>query len=547
MEKRVIAFAGGKILTMNAEKNHAEVVVVQGEHIVDVGDKNILKSYPEAEIIDLHGKMLLPAFIDPHNHLSLACFAPQWVKLDGLLDKDAIIGAIREHMQAHRGPDSNHVICLNEAIQKYGQAHPEEEWIIGFPWEGMETGGGTLTKSDLDEACPDRPVLLINGSLHKAIVNTEALALSGIDQSFKDMSNGMIIRDDNGELTGELLETAMIPALKLALDINTEEYADIIEARAKELLTYGITSVHDPGVTPAAETAYQYLYSHKRLPVSVLMMPHGRMLFDNQLGSCLDGPVTGTGDEFLRVGPVKLFADGATQMTSSFSGKIAGTVHTFGVPRDDFEDMIIEATKRGFRVCVHSLGNTSTEVLIDTFEKALKHVPDGLEMRPRIDHLFLMSEEQIKRFAAMGGCAAIQPHYVVRSSMLIDVPFEDLKWFAFDIMMKEGMVIASSSDNPCFGSDYAIEPVKGSVIGATMSTDAGKVLVHDDMSYFEQWLWMYTAGAAYVGGLEKERGMLKEGLVADLVILDGELDVNNPPTVYETWKFGEKVYSRDAK
>ena len=261
MEKGVIAFVGGKIITMNAEKNHAEVVVVQGEHIVDVGDKNILKSYPEAKIMDLHGKILLPAFIDPHNHLSLACFVPQWVKLDGLLDKDALIGVIREHAQAHLEADSNHVICLNEAIQKYGQAHSEEKWIIGFPWEGAETGGIALTKSDLDAACPDRPVLLINGSLHKAIVNTEALALSGIDQSFKDTNNGMIIRDDNGEPTGELLETAMIPALKLALDINTEEYADIIETRAKELLAYGITSVHDPGVTPAAETAYQYLFA----------------------------------------------------------------------------------------------------------------------------------------------------------------------------------------------------------------------------------------------------------------------------------------------
>ena len=351
----------------------------------------------------------------------------------------------------------------------------------------------------------------------------------------------MILRESDGTPTGVLVESAQVPVFKLVMEADTGILADLIEARAKELLRFGITAIHDPGVTPAAEAAYQHLHAEGRLPVSVLMMPHGETLLDNQLGRWLQGPITGNGDERLRVGPVKLFADGATAETVAFSLKIGGQIINSGNYRDDFEKMLFAATEKGFRVCVHSFGNATTDAVLTAFENASLRAPAGFEMRPRLEHVTLISELQIKRLAAMGGCACIQPQFLSRAQNTKQIVLEDGKWYAYGDLVKGGVTVASSSDDPGGFMD-ARDPIQGSVMGSTMSDVAGNVIFPDQVLPFEQWLWMYTAGGAYVGGQEKERGMLKKGMVADLVVLEGRLDPKNSPVVAETWVAGERAY-----
>lgn len=299
-----IAFTGGRILTMDSEQKYAETVVISGGRIAAVGDVSILKSFPNVEIHDLNGRFLLPAFIDSHNHLSsFGCFLPTWANLLGLTKKEAIMEAVRKQARKESG----------------------KEWIVGFGWFDEKMDGVDLTKKDLDDISPDRPVLLIQATFHQSVANTRALELLGINQSTPDPRCGIILRKkSDGTPTGVLIESAQVPAFKLVMETDTCTLADLIEARAKDLLQFGITAVHDPGVTPDAEAAYQKLHNEGRLPVSVLMMPHGETLLDNRLGHRLQGPVTGMGDEMLRVGPVKLFADGATAETVAFSLKIGG-------------------------------------------------------------------------------------------------------------------------------------------------------------------------------------------------------------------------------
>lgn len=514
-----IAFTGGRILTMGRERSRAEAVIIQGSRIVDVGDKGILKSYPDAEVIDLRGRTLLPAFIDAHNHLSFSCFAPQWINLWGITRKESI----------------------QEAVERHVLDHPGRDWVVGFPWMDAYYGGLELTRKDLDGLGLDRPVLFLHATWHKFVASSQALKLAGITKSTPDPSSGKIFREGNGEPTGVLWESAGAPLLQLALETHRRRFADLIEARARELLAFGITAVHDPGVTPAAEAAYHLLHEEGRLPVSVLMMPHGDSLLDNQIGRRLEGPITDVGDEWLRVGPVKLFADGGVPGTVALSGKIGGRMYTDGKPRDDFNCELIEATGRGFQVCVHSLGNATTDAVLDFFETAIKQSPDWHKVRPRVDHVFLLNQPQITRLASMGGCAAVQPCFLKSGHRLKQVAFEGYKWFAFRDLVKSGVVVAGSSDDPN-GIMDGRDPIKSSVMGATMSDDKGNAIFPDQVMPFEQWLWIYTAGAAFAGGQENERGMLKKGLVADLVILEGDLDPEKPPFVAETWAGGERVY-----
>lgn len=376
-----IAFTGGRILTMDPERSHVEAIVITGNRIVDVGDNSILKSYPNAKVIDLHGRTLLPAFIDAHNHLSINCFLPEWVNLKGLTNRDAILEAVKQLSRNQLG----------------------KGWVVGLRWFDAPLGGVDLTRKDLDEICLDRPVLLIHFTGHKSVVNIRALELTGINCSTPNLQCGTDMYDSDGIPSGVLIESAQAPVFKLAMERSTGEYAALIEARARDLLSLGITTVHDPGVTPAAHAAYRQLHAEGRLPISVLMMPHDEMLLmqsDNHVYHCLEGPVTGTGDEWLRVGPIKLFADGATQETIAFSFKIGGKTITSGAYRNDFEEGLLEATRRGFRVCVHSCGNATTDAVLDAFDRAACHAPIGFEMRPRLEHLFLLNVAQIKRLAA---------------------------------------------------------------------------------------------------------------------------------------------------
>lgn len=515
-----IAFTGGRILTMDSEQKNAETVVISGGFIAAVGDKSILKSFPNAEIHDLKGRVLLPAFIDSHNHLSsFGCFFPTWANLIGLTEKESVLEEIR--MQARK---------------KSGK-----EWIVGFGWFDARLGGVGLTKKDLDEISSDRPVLLIQATFHQSVVNSRALELVGITRSTPDPRCGIILRESDGMPTGVLVECAQVPVFRLVMEANTETLANLIEARAKELLKFGITAVHDPGVTPATEAAYKKLHGEGRLPVSVLMMPHGETVLDNQLSYRLQGPVTGMGDERLRVGPVKLFADGATAETVAFSLKIGGQTINSGGYRDDFEEILFAATEKGFRVCVHSFGNATTDAVLTAFENAVTRAPAGFEMRPRLEHVTLISTSQIKRLAAMGGCACIQPQFLSRAQNRKQVVLDDGKWYAYGDLVKGGVTVASSSDDPGGFMD-ARDPIQGSVMGSTMSDGAGNVIFPDQVLPFEQWLWMYTAGGAYAGGQEKERGILKKSMVADFVVLEGNLDPKNPPVVAETWVAGKQVY-----
>jgi hypothetical protein len=515
-----IAFTNGKILTMDPKNPAAKTLVIKGGRIVKVGDDSLMRNYPGITVQDLAGRTLIPAFIDSHNHLSsFACFFPAWANLIGLTTRDAIFTALDE----------------------YAQKNPGTTWLVGFGWFDAKTDGIDLTREDLDTIYPDRPVILIQATFHKSVVNSRALDLLGIGPSSPDPRCGIIQRDPRGVPNGILIEQAQAPAFKEIMAADTRQHADLIEARARELLPLGITAIHDPGVTPAAEAAYRLLYDEGRLPVSVLMMPHGTTVLDNDVGARLYGPVTGTGDEQLRTGPVKLFADGATAETVAFAMKMHGQMIKSGNYRNDFTGILWEATRLGFQTCVHSFGNATTDVVLDACEKAAKGVPAGFVLRPRLEHVTLLSDSQIERLAAMKGCVSIQPQFLVRGEGMKRAPLDEGKWFAYGDLSRAGVVVSASSDDPGGFMD-ARDPIKCSVMGATMSKGDGVTIFPDQVLPFEEWLRMYTAGGAWAGGQENERGMLKKGLVADLVILKGELDPAHPPRVAETWRNGKRVY-----
>src|SRR5947208_793214 len=188
---------------------------------------------------------------------------------------------------------------------------PGARWVRGAGWD--ETAGGLVPdRHALDALGFDRPVLVAHYSLHQCVVSSQALDELGIGRTTPDPPGGTIARGPDGEPTGLLVERAWSEAhaRSLAAYRDPARWGGLIAALARALVADGITCVHDAACPPSAESVYRTLAGAGALPVSVLMMPHGEALLTAPSAARLEGPLTGEGDERLRVGPIKLFADG---------------------------------------------------------------------------------------------------------------------------------------------------------------------------------------------------------------------------------------------
>jgi predicted amidohydrolase YtcJ len=494
----------------------AEAVVVHDGRIVAVGDAGVTDAWPDAVRVDLGGHTLAPGFIDAHNHLSVAALQPCWGDASAVDGPDALVDAVRAH----------------------AAAEPDAAWVRLHGWN--EHGHGyTPTREDIDAAGVDRPVVVTHFSLHQCVVGSAALAALGIGRSTPDPPGGEIARAVDGEPSGLLVERAWSEAHARSLDAyaDPDRWSEHVAARARVLLRDGITAVHDAACAPEAEALYASMARSGTLPVSVLAMPHPSAILRNDLGDRLDGPGTGDGDEVLRVGAVKLFADGGIAIALDTS--VGGHPIRFGILMDDLTSCALAAAERGYRIAVHAIGNRGVEASLDAFTE-IRHAVGDDDHRFRLEHAGVTAPGQWARLAALSGVAVVQPGFVEHVGIQSEgVRFDDHHWLAFAGLAEAGVTLAGSSDDPCAPA----APLWGAALGASRTTSTGIRFEPDQAVSVDDWLEAYTAGAAYAGGQEDERGRLAPGLRADLVVLDLDAD---PMQVVETWVAGERVHARGA-
>jgi hypothetical protein len=266
-------------------------------------------------------------------------------------------------------------------------------------------------------------------------------------------------------------------------------------------------------------------------------MPHAEALLSPLDTSRLSGPPTGDGDARLRVGPVKLFADGG--VLPAIQGTTQGHNISLGVLFDDLQAQVATVVDHGFRVSVHAIGNRGAEAALDAFAGASRTHPDE-DHRFRVEHATLLSRTQTRRMAELGAVAVVQPGFIHHIGGAVDgFELDDATWMPFADLVESGVTLAASSDAPCAFH----EPLLTSARGVTRVTSKGTVVGVSQSLRYETWLRAYTADAAFAGGQEHERGRLASGLQADLVVLDGPLDPQVPPQIAETWVAGARVFT----
>lgn len=497
---------GGPILTMDPDRPLVEAVLLELGRVRATGDLATVSALagPRTERIDLDGRLACPGLDDAHAHIMGIGFAQ--AQLD--ISPDAV--------------DS--IAAIQRSLAERERTVPGNGWIVGQGYDQASLGERRHpTRADLEAVVSHRPVLLWRSCHHIAVANGAALAAAGVDRSTANPSDGTFDRDARGELTGVLRETAASHVAAAQPDATEDEIAAALQQGGMACRRLGLTSATEAGIRTATELrAYQRLWAAGDLPVRSTLM----MIIDDTLDELVSlGIATGFGNDWLRIGPAKLFADG------SIGGRTARLREPYledgdnrGIwvlPPEDIQTKVERAHVAGFQVGIHAIGDAAIQAVLDAYAnvQARHFRPDP---RHRIEHCSLPDAAMLDRVAELGvvpipGTSFL--HYT-RSAYLENVGEQRTRYaYAMRTFAERGIIAAASSDAPV----VPVDPLLGIQTMVSRTDRLGESLWPEERIGVEDALRAYTANAAFATHSETRKGMLREGFLADLTVFDSDL------------------------
>jgi predicted amidohydrolase YtcJ len=523
------------IITMDRELGTATAMAVRGGKILAIGDDAALAGCASArtKTVDLRQQTVIPGLIDVHTH------AMEWTKsiLRGEIDATS--------PQVHSIGDITRAVAQRAAAIKPG------EWIRGSGWDDAKLAEHRyITRHDLDAVAPDNPVYLDHVSGHLAAVNSAALKLAGIDRQTPNPQGGLIERDQTGEPTGILKDTAMslvsdhLPADPADINIRA---AQLVSQKAAEL---GLTTIHDIFISEEEIRGYQDAYRRGWLKIRVQMSPR----ISNQADAdklAQMGVHTGFGDDHLKFGAAKMFADGGmgARTVAIYPPGVIGEPANLGVLRwkpADMEKAHLTAAAAGWQLETHAIGDRAIDEVLDSYAAVIKQL--GLhDHRFRIVHAGISTPAIQKRLRELHVVVDGNPPFVYWiGSWFQKYGPERVRWcYPAKSYIENGIVEAAGSDVPV----TPLSPWWGiwsAVVRKELQT--GTVLAPEERITVEQALALYTRNGAYAGFEEHEKGTLSRGKLADFLVIDRD-PLSIPPDelkdtkVLRTYVGGQEVYA----
>lgn len=476
--------------------------------------------------INLGGSTLIPGLNDAHVHIwKMGLLLTTQVDARRALAPDipAIIGRFRDR----------------------AQSLPAGTWITGRGYNEAELPEGRhLTRADLDSASTEHPIALTRTCGHMIVANSRALQLAGITADTPNPPGGVIVRDEHGQPTGLLQETAMGLLNRALPEVADSEMAAAIKAANRHQLALGITSATDPLLTPSILAVYRQLEASGELAVRVNGLPIRR---PDGGTDTLPLPERFISD-FLRIDCVKFFGDGGLSgATAALSQpyKITGGQGVLRFETEDLLDLMWEAHHHGFRIGIHAIGDVTLDQTIGIYEELHRREPNGL--RHRIEHLGLPSADHLQRCAALGVIAVPQtvflPALGASFRRYLPDPFVP-RCYPVRAMLDAGLTVALSSDAPVVPDD---NPLLGMKAAIDRQDHRGEAIAPEQAITAAEALYAYTMGGAIASGDAGNRGSLTPGKWADIVILSGDPLKTEPEAllsirVEQTYVGGQKVY-----
>lgn len=494
----------GNIYTQDPAKPHADCIWIERGRIVAVGQKaDLLAGLPSTiETCDLHGQDVIPGLIDSHLHLELYAAFLHGVDCE----------------------TTTRVECLGR-IQNQTRLHPKDIWITGHGWNHNIWPEGIGDRTLLDEICSEKPAYFTSKSVHSGWANSAALQLAGIDENTPDPAGGVIVRDPQGKPTGILLEKAMLLVERIIPQPDSTQLKAMLAETLLRLAQFGITSVHDFD-SAHCFSALQELMVEDRLPIRVVK----GIPFETFDAAIQVGLHTGFGNDHLRIGSLKLFADGALgSQTAAMLAPYEGTSDRYGIallsPRQLIE-IGEKAVSNGFSVAVHAIGDAANRNVISAFERIRTYEKQhGIPARAhRIEHVQCIHPADINRMAAAGITASMQPTHA-----LSDWSMAEKHWGSRVSNSYTWQSIAQAGIPLIFGSDAPVEtpdPWLGLHAAVNRLPDGYKNEAGwqpQEKLTLTQALTAFTSAPAEAIGAGQRLGRLRPGCLADLVVLDRDI------------------------
>lgn len=489
----------------------AALAIWQGRILATGADDEMLALRgPDTRVIDLQGRFATPGLNDNHLHLMPLGISMGWV------DASPGTHATLKSLQA--------------ALTERAAQTPEGGWVMarGYDQVKLDTGRHP-DRSELDDAVPDKPVVLVRACGHVTLGNTRAFELAGIDDT-TPVPQGGVIEKINGRLTGLLAENAQGLLRDAAPAPTVDELVDAAERAGKYLLAQGITSCMDAAVGMAGGfneiRAYHIAKRCGRLPVRVWQVLLGDPGRTSIIQQCFDaGLVSGVGDDMLRVGAVKIFLDGSTGGKTAWTKQpYLGEEATTGVqilPDDQLDDLIHDYVGKGYQMACHAIGDAAIDQLITAYEKANAAYPDR-KHRHRIEHCGYTDDAMNARMKDQGILPVPQQVFLYDfGNSYISVLGEDRALSAYPLrtFMDMGFKPSTGSDAPVCKPD----PWPNLYTMITRKTWNGTVMDATQCVSIEEALRAYTENGAYSQNAEAVKGRLIPGQLADVAVFSRNL------------------------
>ena len=495
-----------RIHTLNPAQPNASAMLVDHGRVIAVGGDELLDI--RAEKINLNGRVILPGLTDAHIHLQYYSLSLQKV--------DCETTTLAE--------------CLRRVAERVKTAKPGE-WVLGHgwnqnEWDDLKTSGGFPSAADLDAIAPNNPIYLTAKSLHAAWANTAALKLAGVTASTPDPENGAIQRDERGQATGILLETAMDIVDDKIPQPSFSAVMDAIRAAQPILWKMGLTGLHDFD-RRFCFMALQELHKQGDLKLRITKsIPVEDLEHAAELGLR-----SGFGDDWLRIGMVKAFMDGALgPHTAAMFAPYLNEPDNRGILNMDGEhlfELARRAADSGLGMTVHAIGDRANHEVLNAYEQLRGYEREhGLPaLRHRIEHVQILHPNDTARLAQLNVIASMQPIHATSDMHAADnfwgaerVPLA----YAWRIQLEQGATLA-------FGSDAPVEspnPFWGIHAAVTRRRPDGSPnpegwVPAQKLSRREA-VQAYTLGPAYAAGQESKSGKIASGHLADLIVLDDD-------------------------
>jgi predicted amidohydrolase YtcJ len=488
------------IHTQDPARPIGSAILIERERIVAVGEAHeLLLHYPFAEKQNLNGRVILPGLTDAHLHLRYYSLNLQ--KIDCETDT--------------KGE------CLQRVAERVKNANAGE-WVLGHGWN-QNTWGNWPSAAELDAVAPNNPVYLTAKSLHAAWANTAALKLANVTVQTPHPQNGQIQRDAQGNATGILLESAMDLVGNLIPEPTIPEIAAAMEEAQSILWKMGLTGIHDFDRRDSF-MALQQLHAQSKLKLRVL-----KNLPVELLDQAYDlGLSTGFGDDWLRIGFIKAFMDGALgPHTAAMFHPYVGEEHNRGILNMDSEELFEHGRKAaqvGLPMAVHAIGDRANHEVLDAYEQLRtyeqqNHLP---ALRHRIEHVQVLHPDDVRRLGRLNIIASMQPIHATSDMFMADDFWGDRARlaYAWRTQLENGAPLAFGSDapvespNPFWGLYAAVTRRR-----ADGSPSADGWYPEQKLTLAEAWAG-FSLGPAYAAGMENRLGRLAPGFLADLIVLE---------------------------